>query len=87
MSSRPSLREDGPAALEWALETLDPEWRPLLRQVMDDRPLPWNDPPRPGSVERTHAFAAYALDRHGLVARALDQDGAEHDPAADQRRD
>lgn len=54
------------AALEWALEALDPEWHELIRQVVEDRPLPWNDPPRPGSVERTLAFAEYA---RGLANR------------------
>ena len=49
-----------PAALEWAKDGLDPEWRGLIEQVIEDRPLPWNDPPRPGSVERTLAFAEYA---------------------------
>lgn len=49
-----------PRALEWARETLAPEWRGLIQQAIDDRPLPWNDPPRPGSVDATRAFAAYA---------------------------
>jgi hypothetical protein len=49
-----------PAALAWGLEALDPEWHGLIRQVIDDRPLPWNDPPRPGSVEQTVAFAEHA---------------------------
>jgi predicted nucleotidyltransferase len=49
-----------PAALAWGLETLGPEWRDLFEHVIEDRPLPWNDPPRPGSVERTIAFADYA---------------------------
>ena len=49
-----------PAALEWAKGALDPEWRGLFEQVIEDRRLPWNDPPRPGSVERTLAFAEHA---------------------------
>jgi predicted nucleotidyltransferase len=49
-----------PAALSWGLDTLDPEWQSLIRQVIDDRTLPWNDPPRPGSVDRTVAFAEHA---------------------------
>jgi hypothetical protein len=49
-----------PAALEWGLATLDPEWRELIEQVADDRSVPWNDPPRPRSVERTLAFVEYA---------------------------
>lgn len=49
-------------ALEWARDNLDPRWRPLLTQVIRDRALGWNpaDPPRPGSLESTYAFAAYA---------------------------
>ena len=49
-----------PAALEWAKDALDPEWRGLIAQVIEDRPLPWNDPPRPGAVDQTLAFAEYA---------------------------
>lgn len=49
-----------PAALEWGLASLGQEWGGLIRQAIDDRPLPWNDPPRPGSVEQTMAFAEYA---------------------------
>ncbi|HWL37791.1 MAG TPA: aminoglycoside adenylyltransferase domain-containing protein [Frankiaceae bacterium] len=51
-----------PEALRWAYDTLDPVWRPLLAQVMADRLTPWLpvDPPRPGSMERSLAFAAYA---------------------------
>jgi aminoglycoside adenylyltransferase-like protein len=48
-----------PAALAWGLEVLEAEWHDLIRQVIEDRPLPWNDPPRPGSVERTLALAEH----------------------------
>jgi len=48
------------ASLEWAKEALDARWRGLIQQVIDDRPLTWNDPPRPGSVGPTIAFAEYA---------------------------
>lgn len=48
------------AALLWARETLDPRWAPLLSQVLEDRPLPWDDPPRPGSVAATLEFGRYA---------------------------
>lgn len=50
------------ASLEWARENLDPAWRPLLTQVMEDRRRGWDpaDPPRPGSIEAMNAFAAYA---------------------------
>jgi Domain of unknown function (DUF4111) len=49
-------------ALEWAREHLDPRWRPLLTQVIEDRALGWNpeEPPRPGSLPATYEFAAYA---------------------------
>lgn len=49
-------------ALEWARDNLDPRWRPLLTQVMEDRALGWDpaDPPRQGSLEATYEFAAYA---------------------------
>jgi hypothetical protein len=52
-----------PAALGWARDTLDPAWRDLIRQASEDRALPWNDPPRPGSVAATLAFAEYAKRR------------------------
>ena len=47
-------------ALEWAKSALPERWRGLIQQTIDDRPLPWTDPPRPGSVEATIAFAEYA---------------------------
>jgi hypothetical protein len=52
-----------PAALAWAKDSLDPKWRALIQEAIHDRPLPWNDPPRPGSVEATIAFADYASTR------------------------
>ncbi len=50
-----------PAALAWARAHLDPEWWPLLAQVDQDRATPWTavDPPRPGTMEQAHAFAAH----------------------------
>ena len=54
-----------PAALEWAKSTLPAQWHGLIQQVIDDRPLPWNDPPRPGSVEATIAFSEFAKERAG----------------------
>lgn len=56
-------------ALEWALRTLEPRWRPLLAQVRDERELGW-DPdrsPHPAEVDAARAFVAYA------VARAVEQ--------------
>jgi len=49
------------ASLEWGLTTLDPRWRPLLEQVIDDRALGFvvGASPRPGSVEETLAFGDY----------------------------
>lgn len=49
-------------ALEWALANLDPKWRPLLTQVIEDRELGWDPaaPPRPGSSDAMREFAAYA---------------------------
>jgi hypothetical protein len=53
-------------ALEWAMDNLDPGWRPLLAQVLQDRSLGWDpaDPPRPGSMAATREFAAYAESRY-----------------------
>ena len=50
-------------ALEWAEDTMPAEWQGLIRQVREDRFVTWNDPPRPGSVERTLAFVKYARQR------------------------
>jgi len=49
------------ASLEWALATLDPRWRPLLEQVINDRALGFvvGASPRPGSVKETLAFGEY----------------------------
>jgi hypothetical protein len=51
-------------AMEWAREHLDPKWRPLLEQCVEDRALGWSpaEPPRPGSLEAAFEFAAYASD-------------------------
>jgi hypothetical protein len=58
-----------PAALEWAKSALDARWRDLIQQVIDDRPLAWNDPPRPGSVQTTIAFSEYAAQRAAASTR------------------
>jgi hypothetical protein len=52
-----------PASLEWGKSALPATWHALIQQAIDDRPLPWNDPPRPGSVEATIAFSEYAKER------------------------
>ncbi|MFB7109717.1 aminoglycoside adenylyltransferase domain-containing protein [Streptomyces sp. NPDC056291] len=57
------------AALLWAADHLDLRWSGLIRQVLDDRRLglDFNDPPRPGSVERTVAFAEYVKATAGAT--------------------
>ena len=52
-----------PVALRWALETLDPAWRPLLTQVLDDRPRgsDFSDRSRPGSIKASLRFGEYAV--------------------------
>jgi len=53
------------ASLDWAMQTFDQQWTPLLRQVRADRSLAWNptEPPRKGSIHLTHAFSAEVLCR------------------------
>lgn len=58
------------AALEWAAETLPVEWRDLIKQVESDRLVRWNDPPRPGSVDRAVAFVGYVQKRAGARQRS-----------------
>ena len=58
-----------PGALEWALRSLSPQWRPLLGQVRDERGCGWEPgrPPAPGQADEARAFAAYAVtwaERH-----------------------
>lgn len=52
------------SALVWAMTRLDARWVPLLVQVLVDRPRGYSpdDHARPGSAERTRAFAAYARE-------------------------
>lgn len=54
-----------PAALEWALRTLEPRWRPLLAQVRDERSHGWdpNHAPRLGESDAARAFTASVLTR------------------------
>jgi hypothetical protein len=55
-----------PQAAAWALETLDPRWRPLIRGAVDDRPDPWrrvHEPADAAAVAETRAFAGEALRR------------------------
>jgi predicted nucleotidyltransferase len=55
------------ASLEWAKDALDSAWRDLIQQVIDDWALPWNDPPRPGSVEAAIAFSEYAKKHRSQI--------------------
>lgn len=48
------------------------EWRSLIDQVREDRFVQWNDPPRPGSVDRALAFVEFVQAR----ARTGSLDGA-----------
>jgi Domain of unknown function (DUF4111) len=51
------------AAGGWALHTLDPEWAPLIRWALDDRPDPWtkvHEPADPALFRRTQQFIDYA---------------------------
>jgi hypothetical protein len=52
-----------PGALEWALRTLQPRWRPLLAQVRDERSLGWDpdQPPRPGEADAAREFVKNAV--------------------------
>lgn len=56
-----------PAALEWALTALAPDWHGLIQQALDDRARGWDpeDRPRSGSVEATVSFAEWAKERVG----------------------
>jgi hypothetical protein len=54
------------SAGEWALHTLDPEWAPLIRWALDDRPDPWTkvrEPADPALLRRTRQFLDYAAGR------------------------
>ena len=48
---------------EWALHALDPEWAPLIRWALEDRPDPWtkvHEPADPALLGRTRQFTDYA---------------------------
>jgi predicted nucleotidyltransferase len=61
-----------PQALAWAALAMPAEWHDLIAQVRRDRFVQWNDPPRPGSVERSLAFVEYVQER----ARTDNRDAA-----------
>jgi hypothetical protein len=51
---------------EWALHALDPEWAPLIRSALEDRPDPWakvREPADPVLLHRTRQFVDYAARR------------------------
>ena len=50
-------------ALAWATVAMPAEWRDLIDQVRQDRFVRWNDPPWPGSVERSVAFVESVQER------------------------
>jgi hypothetical protein len=52
-------------ALEWALRTLEPRWRPLLAQVRDERTLGLDSEraPRPGEGEAARTFVRHVVAR------------------------
>jgi hypothetical protein len=48
---------------ESALHALDPEWAPLIRWALEDRPDPWTkvrEPADPALLRRTRQFIDYA---------------------------
>jgi hypothetical protein len=48
---------------EWALHAVDPEWAPLIRWALVDRPDPWTkvrEPADPALLRRTLQFTDYA---------------------------
>lgn len=64
-----------PGALEWALRTLPPCWRPLLGQVRDERVLGWDPdrPPQRGEADATRAFVDFAIARGTQAAILRDR--------------
>ena len=57
---------------QWALETLDPAWRPLIQAALGDRPDPWgrvHQQATPEAIEATLAFVDYAMAEVSRVSR------------------
>ncbi len=50
-------------ALDWGSVAMPSGWGDLIDQVRQDRFVQWNEPPRPGSVERTLEFIEYVRER------------------------
>jgi predicted nucleotidyltransferase len=60
-------------ACTWALRTLGPEWTPLIRRAVDDRPDPWmkvREPADPEALEQTLAFLDYVRSEARQTAGA-----------------
>jgi len=52
-------------AARWALQALDPQWRPLITQAIEERPHPWERVHQQADVQlvqNTYAFGAYACE-------------------------
>lgn len=61
-----------PVAGRWALETLNPEWKPLIQWALDDRADPWTKVlERADEVrfERLRSFVDYAAKLATYVLR------------------
>lgn len=51
---------------EWAFHELDPEWAPLIRWALEDRPDPWTkvaEPADPVRIRQTHALIEHITAR------------------------
>ena len=56
---------------EWAAESLDAEWAPLVRKALGDRPRPWlrvHEPAARGDIDRTLEFTGYAARKAATLA-------------------
>ncbi len=52
-----------PAAVAWALDVLDQQWRPLLETAVAERGRrPWDAPIDPEPAARTVEFVRYVAD-------------------------
>jgi predicted nucleotidyltransferase len=76
------LKQD---ALDWGAAAMPSKWRELIGQVRSDRFVAWNDPSRPGSVERTLAFVEYVQQRARTGARPDKTPGADRGDEATAR--
>jgi hypothetical protein len=63
------------AATAWALEHLEPRWKPLIAAAQAIKEGPREtamEPPEPAAVEETRAFARHALEKATQEAKARD---------------